>query len=179
MVIYVFYGDHKDIKDELLLRAAEAYSGRDMSGAVVIRPEEGKPFFRDMPLYFSVSHTDGTWGCLMSDEEVGFDLQMRRPVNHEKIAERFFSAQEAGYIDRHGADGFFDIWTRKEACVKYHGAGIIKNAKAFSTVCDGKLTGIIDFKGSLCRVDSFDLTDRVKCAYCRGTEDDQLWVREL
>ena len=178
-VLYIFYGDHKGRKDELLQRAAEDYAGPEAGGAVVTRTEEGKPFFLGLPLSFSVSHTEGVWGCAISDSEVGIDVQVKRRVDFKKLAARFFLPSEAEYVAEKGLDGFFDIWTRKEACVKYHGTGLVKNIRWFSTVTDGKLAETIDFRGGICHVRSFDLSDEVKCAYCCKTGGAGLWVREL
>ena len=156
MIIYLYYGEYRNKREELLKKATD-----------------------DKPLMYSISHTDGVWGCLVSETNVGFDIQIKRDADIIKIAKRFFLEQEARYVKEHGADGFYDIWTRKEACVKYFRTGLARDIKSFSTVKDGKLAERIELRDSLCYVNSFDLRDDIKCAYCSDMGGDDIWIKEL
>ena len=153
MVIYAYRGDHKNISADLLKRAVKAHERENKTppGAV---------------LYHSISHTGDLWGCLISTLRVGFDLQEKRAVDHNGLAERFFLGEEALYVRENGVDGFYDVWTRKEACVKYFRTGLMKDIKSFSVVSGGRLSERVEHNGSLCFVNSFEFSEGIRCAYC-------------
>jgi len=81
-------------------------------------------------LEFNVSHSGSVAMLAFSrGRAVGVDVeQLRDNFDHEAIARRFFSAEERGQLaalspaERY--HGFFRCWTRKEAYIKAHGAGL-------------------------------------------------------
>ena len=83
----------------------------------------GKPFFPNINLEYSVSHSGLLWVCAIGEKPLGIDIQEVRETDVEKTAERFFTPEEAHYVKLWGSDGFFDLWVRKEAFVKYLGTG--------------------------------------------------------
>ena len=195
MIVYIFRGEYRGKGEALLRRAIEMYckeqdqSGcRDFRQGTVLdinldclplkKPETGKPYLEGIPLHFSISHTGKLWGCLISPRNAGLDIQEKRKVNFNKLAERFFLNEEIEFVREKGIDGFFDIWVRKEACVKYYGTGL-RDIKSFCVVKDGKLTEKINGKDSVCFVGAFEPDADVKCAYCCSMEGSDLWIREL
>jgi 4'-phosphopantetheinyl transferase len=78
---------------------------------------------------FNVAHSGGVALLAFSRKrEIGVDVeQVRRDVDVEAIAQRFFSPNEQEQLatvtgDKHEA--FFRCWTRKEAYVKARGEGL-------------------------------------------------------
>lgn len=112
---------------------------------------KGKPYFSDINMNFSISHTSKRkvsnletnknkspktiWGCAVSDYEIGLDLQFVRQAKYSEIAERHFSKLENKFIEEYAIDGFFQIWTRREAIGK--------------AVAEGFFINDNDFKGSV------------------------------
>lgn len=125
MNLYVYKGnDHKGTDGEALLKKAlRDYSNNKYKEPIIARGEYGKPYFENIPIYFSISHTCDIWTCLMADFKVGIDIQISKNLDYEKIAKRFFSKEEAIFVRENGKKSFFEIWTRKEAFVKYTGKG--------------------------------------------------------
>ncbi|MBR5539735.1 MAG: 4'-phosphopantetheinyl transferase superfamily protein [Clostridia bacterium] len=96
----------------------------EVSGEIAFK-ENGKPYFKDVPLYFSISHSGNTVICAISDREIGADVEKVREIPRG-VAMRFFTERERQC-------DFFEIWTKKEA----YGKCIGDMAKAFATdVCD-------------------------------------------
>lgn len=94
----------------------------------------GKPALITTPgeaaLSFNLSHSAElalyavTWG-----RAIGVDVESIRPnLDHEQMAERFFSARERALLRRLPAElkraAFFTCWTRKEAYLKASGEGL-------------------------------------------------------
>ncbi len=110
---------------------------------------EGKPYFRDLPFYFNLSHSGDYVLCVVSAAEIGADIQQHRRREKEKdregsggseqnafrdnnpilgkLASRFFSERECDALNRAGAEReqlFFRLWARKEAYGKLTGKGV-------------------------------------------------------
>ncbi len=87
-----------------------------------------KPFFRSIPLHFSLSHSGNYAACAVSDEKLGLDIEsdlIYKPL----VAKRFFNIAEQGIIenaeDKNKA--FARIWTGKESFAKFLGLGLKGN----------------------------------------------------
>lgn len=86
----------------------------------------GKPYLKARPdIHFSISHSGGMAMCALHDSPVGADIEKRRVVG-AGVAERVMTAEELRiYTDAPDKQSlFFQIWTLKEAYVKYCGAGL-------------------------------------------------------
>ena len=143
----------------LLKRAIEDYAGRKAMASnqsppaqfVLSKEPGGKPYLADFPrIQFSVSHSRALWVCGIQEEALGIDvewvdssrLQLKgasAEARFMKIAGRFFAAAEQDYVREQGLAGFYGVWVRKEAYIKYKGTGISENLSSFSVVSDGRL----------------------------------------
>ena len=166
MVIYTFRGDYKNRSSDLLKRALAAYEAENNNA---LAPE----------LYHSISHTGSLWGCLVSTGRVGFDLQETRDLDCYALAERFFLPEEAEFVHKNGLDGFYDIWVRKEACVKYYRTGLMRDIKSFSVVKGGALAASVTHRGGTCFLESFDYCEGVRCACASDRPGPRPVIREL
>ena len=178
MYLYVYEGfrggsDRQHQTEELVAKAVEAFDAEtglslgDMSREI-LRAEKGKPYFKELPLQFSVSHTDDLWVCLISasTESLGVDVQQIKETRQDKIAERYFTDDEKEYLKEKGESVFFEIWTRKEAYAKYTGRGLSKELAEISTLKNDEVK-FIDFdiragvKGSCCVKEKGELCIRM------------------
>lgn len=97
--------------------------------------KNGKPYFRNFPYYFSLSHSEGYAVCAFSQEEIGADIQQQRPCDVDGLARRFFSEQERIRLEQKSLyqermQLFYKLWCRKEAYGKLTGEGIAGSVKA-------------------------------------------------
>lgn len=92
--------------------------------------EHGKPYFADVPLFFSISHSAGSVLCVVSERQVGADIQCVRNILPNGMVERFFSEEEKRswqlLAEKERADFFYRAWTRKEAYGKLAGDGVLR-----------------------------------------------------
>lgn len=89
-------------------------------------------------LAFNLSHTDGLVGVAVAADPglpLGFDVEplgRRAPM---EVARRFFTASEVGWLDglpaAARAEGFFRLWTLKEAFIKATGKGLTQDLSSF------------------------------------------------
>jgi 4'-phosphopantetheinyl transferase len=155
-------------------RARRVLSPKEQDAVRVLRDPKGKPHFEGCNgIFFSVSHSGNWWSCLMAEEEVGFDLEViRHRKNFERIAARFFTEEEHQYVILNGLLGFFEIWVRKEAYVKYLGTGLSEGLRTFSVAtketllqevrihrqeADSKEAYLLGFS---------EISSEIKAAYC-------------
>jgi 4'-phosphopantetheinyl transferase len=115
---------------------AEALN-RDPAQLEFVRNDQGKPFLKDSGgLEFNVSHSrDRLLIAVTHGRAVGVDIEYRRSgVHRSAIAERWFSSEERSFFKnaKHPERVFFDIWSKKEACVKALGTGIFKELSSFT-----------------------------------------------
>ena len=95
--------------------------------------EYGKPFLTNNPhIHYNISHAGHYIACAVTDEPVGIDIELIKPIDM-KIAERFFTPDEAGYIYKaQQSHRFYEIWTKKESRIKWEGKGLSKPLPSFS-----------------------------------------------
>jgi 4'-phosphopantetheinyl transferase len=81
-------------------------------------------------LRFNLSHSGGmALLAVACNRELGVDIELIRPdIEHDQIAERFFSPREVLVLrslpDHLRVEAFFNCWTRKEAYIKARGEGL-------------------------------------------------------
>ena len=96
----------------------------------IIRDTNGKPYFEDSDLTFSLSHSDSVAVAAICDEKhtpIGVDIEkISDQKNASKLAERYFNSAEKSnfYKSERSPNAFFEIWTKKEAYAKMTGDGI-------------------------------------------------------
>ena len=164
----------EDLRRSLTLSAVSAYCAEhniefDETEAVISKGEKGKPYIAGLPVHFNVSHTGSMWMCMAGPEPCGVDIQLLKECDYEKIAGRHFSPQEQDYVRLWGIDGFFRIWTRREAYGKYTGEGFY-----------GKMPPFVDSEGNLVEhtggayLKEIYIADDIFCVYCTGGKDDEI-----
>ncbi len=84
---------------------------------------KGKPYIPGLEqLHFNLSHSKNIITCVISNEEVGVDIEHIRDMKDATI-NKVFSEKEkrmAGY----DMEGYVRLWTMKEACAKLIGTGL-------------------------------------------------------
>ena len=123
----------------LLICACEDY-GIDYRKASVLTDCHGKPFFKDIPLYFSLSHSGRYAMCAVSDEPVGCDIEEMLPMDDAQclaLAKQFLSPEDAREFEQlldepcssdfsagvcsAAAEAFYRLWTEAESFYKCFG----------------------------------------------------------
>ena len=112
---------------------------------IILTNDNGKPYIKDCPIHFNISHCENMLVLAFSDKEIGIDIEKIKPISLNVI-KRFFSEAEQKYVlgnsfsetdsdiyNTHEiAERFYKIYTLKEAICKKSGIGIkgLKTADA-------------------------------------------------
>ena len=144
----------------------------------ILRTENGKPYFagEGWP-HFSVSHCGQLWVCLMAEFPVGVDIQEATNADTKSIAERYFSQNEKVYADIYDKDGFYRLWTYKEAYTKLRGESIFENLSKTSLVDDDSLVKSLkdDMYGEVYFKD-IEIGAGITLSAC-AAKDEDIWLR--
>jgi len=95
----------------------------------------GKPCLTNNPgIHFNISHSGHYVACATSDEPVGVDVEVFKPIDLA-LAVRFFTPNEVAYI-RSGDQTcrFFEVWTKKESRIKREGKGLSMPLPSFDVL---------------------------------------------
>lgn len=99
------------------------------------KSEYGKPNLNNyLNFHFNVSHTRNAIAVVVSDSQVGVDIEKIREAEF-KIVNRFFTQPEIEFIDNTVAESkkrFYIVWTKKEAYIKYIGKGLYMPLNSFN-----------------------------------------------
>ena len=134
----------RSVAGEMLARKAIAQRLKIAPENIIFKTDErGKPYAHNLDIHFNISHSDDYVVCAVDSKPVGIDIEKIRPINL-KIAKRFFSEDEQKYLFRKKPEEsdytspptddllkrFFEIWTAKEAYLKFTGEGISQELNA-------------------------------------------------
>ena len=103
---------------------------------IVKENKYGKLFFENKKdIKFNLSHSKDTAIAVISNKEVGCDIEKLRKYN-EKIANKYFSKGENEFINKSEDkdESFTRIWTLKESFLKAIGIGLIQNMNEISII---------------------------------------------
>ncbi len=91
--------------------------------AKILRTAKGKPYLENGP-FVSVSHTEDFIVVAVSENNIGIDMEKtdREIKKQEELTEKYFSQKEKEYATT--KEKFLEIWTKKEAYVKFTGQGL-------------------------------------------------------
>ena len=182
-VLYLLRGwQHEPMTDRLLQRCAEDYLQRmpgEFAAVSVMRNEHGKPSFADLPVEVSVSHTGRLFAALIQEKSagpVGLDIQYKRAVDHVRLSARFFTDEEHRYVLKEGQDGFYRLWTRKEALTKWRGLPLGATLRRESLVAEGQLAETI---GDVCFIELEIANDVCACMAVQADSKVELCSKEM
>lgn len=110
-----------------LLDCALKNHGLSERQAEIIYGANGKPYLKDIPLYFNLSHSKDVVVCALSDGEVGIDVQ-KAVTPSGALIKKVCTESETEFIlsVREELKGlaFARVWTLKESFLKFTGDGL-------------------------------------------------------
>ena len=132
----------------------------DINTLEIKRNEHGKPYFKNLPdFHFNISHSTDILAVAISDGKVGIDIEKLRTPDL-RIAKRFCEDEQAYVTETDPKNRFFEVWTKKEAYLKYKGTGIsggLNSFSIFNTEIPLKTFKISDYIMSVCSKNCFEI----------------------
>lgn len=127
---------------------------------------QGKPYLKNVPYYFSISHSGDYVLCVLSKQEVGADIQQKMSNVNERILRRFFSPEEKNCWEQcdtetEKRDFFYQMWCRKEAYGKLTGEGI--SGAVSVNMCDKEN----EYNAVIWKIEEYAISDDYQIAICK------------
>ncbi len=135
----------------------------------------GKPYLKNhSDFHFNLSHTRNAIIAAIADKPIGIDIEKIR-VADAKIAKRFFTESEVAYIIKARIDmdkRFYEVWTKKEAYIKFMGKGFSIPLNSFDTL-DGDISKqILTFEKGEYIISVCNESSNLKCSIAELSESD-------
>jgi 4'-phosphopantetheinyl transferase len=124
----------------LALREALEQEGVSYREASFFYGASGKPYLRRPELYFSLTHAGELAVCVLSDHEVGADIEQLsrfdgREAQMERIARKIMTEEEWQLWQKNpSGEALLRLWTKKESYAKYTGAGLSCDFATIDTI---------------------------------------------
>lgn len=113
----------------------------DIEKIEILKTDKGKPYLKNIKdFFFNISNSYNLQAVAISDFEVGVDIELVREVDLS-VAKRFTKFEYNYILSEKSLDRFFEVWTKKEAYLKYKSLGL---------------------SGGLNRFNVFDLKEKIK-----------------
>lgn len=119
------YKKQDDLKRSALGYYLVTKAYKELAGSIappILFTDNGKPYFKNDNIHFSISHSNDLSVCALSDKEIGVDTEKIKAFN-PKLIDRICLDEEKQYIGN-SSERFFQIWTAKEAYSKLTGLGL-------------------------------------------------------
>ena len=141
--------------------AAKKYN-TPASALKIAKNDHGKPYFENLPdFHFNVSHSGDLKVLVVSRKNIGVDVEKLREVSLS-VAKRFCD-QERNYVNQTDSlNRFFEVWTKKEAYLKYLGTGISGGLDSLNVLASDipiKTIPFGEYLISVCGDDNIELID--------------------
>ena len=89
--------------------------------------ENGKPYLRNCPVCFNLSHSKSFAACAFSEQEIGIDIEYMQIPDHS-LMERVCRPSELSFLEKLQGQALSSactkLWTIKESYMKYLGTGL-------------------------------------------------------
>ncbi|MBQ9081796.1 MAG: 4'-phosphopantetheinyl transferase superfamily protein [Clostridia bacterium] len=116
-MLKLYYTLQKTDSHAFLFHVLETYHG--VSEQPLFYGEHKKPYFKDDPVFFSISHSGKLTAVAVSDTPVGLDVEdTERTGNYTAVFNRLAPEERAEITS---FPDFLTHWTAKESYVKYCG----------------------------------------------------------
>lgn len=113
--------------------------------------ENGKPYLKNGGAHFNISHSKDYFACAVDSKPIGIDIEakklirshlLRRVCTEDELI--FITGQSKlpttkDFLSEEESLKFLQVWTAKEAYIKYTGKGLSTELTSFSTTENAKL----------------------------------------
>lgn len=127
----------------------------DLDKQTIITSKQGKPFFKNLNIFFSISHSKNLVVVAISNSPIGIDIQAISNASlntNLNIAQRHFSQQELTAIQNSKRPNieFTKYWAKYESLLKLYGSRqtMLANKNMQNKKTQSKMKVVKDFSGT-------------------------------
>lgn len=93
----------------------------------ILKSKNGKPYLENNNIFYNISHKNKMVGLIISDSEVGLDIEYvdTENIKRKSTLKYFFTEKERESITNN--EELLTLWTKKESYIKLNG-GMLRDA---------------------------------------------------
>lgn len=138
--------------------------------------KHGKPYLAGVmsPLFFNLSHSGDYIVCVLSDSEVGIDIEQHKECRM-RVAYRFFHPKEVSFLEKMAGKEqdslFYRYWAAKESFLKYTGTGLAGSLSSFWVDFNSEKSSVVQTGEKEVYMNECCIDDQYACFVCSGKEE--------
>lgn len=164
----------RSLAASLLLKKALEEEGICYEETCFTKEQGGKPKLLQNGLFFNLAHAQEMAVCVISDQQVGVDVERRDRLEGKEqsrklqIAKRILTPEEWKLWEKAGCqtEELISVWTKKESYVKMTGKGLTENLTTVDTLSNAFYQQIL-------------VDDGYVISVCTALENERAQVKDL
>lgn len=118
-----YYSFYKTSKELLEIALKE----EGITSYKILKSKNGKPYLENSNIFYNISHKNKMVGLIISDSEVGLDIEYvdTENIKRKSTLKYFFTEKERESITNN--EELLTLWTKKESYIKLNG-GMLRDA---------------------------------------------------
>lgn len=164
----------RSLAASLLLKMALEKEGICYEGVCFVEEPGGKPKLLKNRLFFNLAHAQELAVCVISDQEVGVDVERRDRMEGKEqkrklqIAKKILTPEEWKLWEKAGCqtEELISVWTKKESYVKMTGKGLTENLTTVDTLSNAFYQQLL-------------VDNAYMLSVCTALEDEYVQVQDL
>ena len=164
----------RSLAASLLLKKALEEEGICYEETCFTKEQGGKPKLLQNGLFFNLAHAQEMAVCVISDQQVGVDVERRDRMEGKEqsrklqIAKKILTPEEWKLWEKAGCqtEELISVWTKKESYVKMTGKGLTENLTTVDTLSNAFYQQIL-------------VDDGYVISVCTALENERAQVKDL
>ncbi len=164
----------RSLAASLLLKKALEEEGICYEETCFTKEQGGKPKLLQNGLFFNLAHAQEMAVCVISDQQVGVDVERRDRLEGKEqsrklqIAKKILTPEEWKLWEKAGCqtEELISVWTKKESYVKMTGKGLTENLTTVDTLSNAFYQQIL-------------VDDGYVISVCTALENERAQVKDL
>ncbi|WDF58196.1 4'-phosphopantetheinyl transferase superfamily protein [Flavobacterium sp. KACC 22758] len=160
----------------ILFKAIEQIYNYDPSSKEILQTKYNKPYFKDDPVQFNISHSGEIVVCAICEKSlIGIDIEIISEISIEDCKWQMRENEWDTIISSDKIEeSFFNYWTQKEAVIKANGLGLTIPLTTFEV-----LDGIAQINDQKFFLKEIKIDERYKCYISSDRDIDEFFLKKI
>lgn len=160
----------------ILFKAIEQIYNYDPSSKEILQTKYNKPYFKDDPVQFNISHSGEIVVCAICEKSlIGIDIEIISEISIEDCKWQMRENEWDAIISSDKIEeSFFNYWTQKEAVIKANGLGLTIPLTTFEV-----LDGIAQINDQKFFLKEIKIDERYKCYISSDRDIDEFFLKKI
>lgn len=160
----------------ILFKAIEQIYNYDPSSKEILQTKYNKPYFKDDPVQFNISHSGEIVVCAICEKSlIGIDIEIISEISIDDCKWQMRENEWDTIISSDKIEeSFFNYWTQKEAVIKANGLGLTIPLTTFEV-----LDGVAQINDQKFFLKEIKIDERYKCYISSDRDIDEFFLKKI